>query len=260
MEIPEKTSLPPRIALILLLGLCAWAVTSHVGVATSDQAGIRMALPQQLGAWTGKSLLYCSNRDCGRLCDPIDHATNCPACGAPLSQMTWAEKSMLPDDTGLVRKLYTSPNRQITPILATIVLSGNDRSSIHRPEVCQTANGYSIEKREIIRIPLDPSGRHTFDVMVMDMVMPPDPKTDRPPIYTFYAYWFVGKDRETASHWKRMWWMTADRIFRGVSHRWAYISLYGDRRPHNEKHLQTIANFASLLYPQLLPPDAPPQP
>jgi hypothetical protein len=46
--------------------------------------------------------------------------------------MNWAERSMLPADTGLVRKYYARPGNR-DGVHATIVLSGDDRSSIHRP-------------------------------------------------------------------------------------------------------------------------------
>ena len=39
----------------------------------------------------------------------------------------------------------------------------------------------------------------------------------------------MGKDRETASHLWRMYWMGYDRVVHGVSHRWAYIAMSGDR-------------------------------
>ena len=72
---------------------------------------------------------------------------------------------------------------------------------------------------------------------------------------SYYAYWFVGKDRETASHFVRMAWMGYDRVFRGVSHRWAYIALAGQRVPGSEAHHQTVADFASQLHPALLKPE-----
>ena len=249
----RKQDLLARTALIALLALCAWAVSRHVGVASDDQAGIRMVLPDRVAGWTGEDIFFCSSRTCGHrwLASRLAGATACPDCGSPLSQMNWAEREMLPADTELVRKLYLpSDPRTAPPLNAAIVLSGDDRSSIHRPEVCQTAAGNSIVKRETIRVPLE---NGTFlDVMVMDMVLPPNPAASRPAYPTFYAYWFVGRDRTTASHWQRMWWMAYDRIFRGVSHRWAYVSLHGPRDPAGESHLQFAARFAAALQPLIL--------
>lgn len=250
----RKQDLLARTALIALLALCAWAVSRHVGVASDDQAGIRMVLPDRVAGWTGEDIFFCSSRTCGhrfygRQLPALPPAA-CPDCGSPLSQMNWAERDMLPADTELIRKFYVPSDPRTPPLNVSIVLSGDDRSSIHRPEVCQTAAGNSIVKREIIRVPLENGS--FLDVMVMDMVLPPDPAASRPAYHTFYAYWFVGKDRTTASHWQRMWWMAWDRIFRGVSHRWAYIAVHGPRNPADESHLQVAARFAAALQPRLL--------
>ena len=163
--------------------------------------------------------------------------------------MNYAEKSMLPADTGLIRKYYERDGAQ--PISASIVLSGNDRSSIHRPQVCMTANGYEIANETLLRIPLG-EGRAPLEVMVLDMDRP---RAGGGTETIYYAYWFVGKGRETASHIQRMVWMATDRIFRGISHRWAYIAFSAPRDPNSDAHLQQIANFASALHPLLLVPE-----
>lgn len=255
MAILQKSDFAARILLILLFGACAWAMTSRVSVVSSDEEGIVMTLPDQVGEWVGESILFCPSRDCGRrylLSElPPDNQTLCPVCGLELGPMNHAEIALLPHDTKMVRKIYHH-SQDITPISTSIVLSGNDRASIHRPEVCQTAAGHEIIRREIIRIPLADRPGQPLEVMVLDMLHAGDPLAGYPPFYTFYAYWFVGKDRETASHWARYWWMAADRVFRGVSHRWAYIASYGVRNPNNDDHLKLIANYASRLHPQLL--------
>jgi len=161
---------------------------------------------------------------------------------------------MLPDDTGLVRKYYSLPGNR-DGIYTTIVLSGDDRSSIHRPQVCLTAAGNEITDERTIRIPL--AGREDLlEVRVMDMSRSFTRADGTPSTSSsYYAYWFVGKGRETASHLERMGWMAYDRIFHGVSHRWAYIAMSGVRVPGSDAHLQTIANFASQLHPALLKPE-----
>ena len=256
MEQMQTPALGPRLFVIAALAAAAWALVYKTGVANTDEAGIVLHLPEQVGAWHGIGLLFCSNRDCGAQYaeGQLEDPTTCPRCGAPLGNMNWAERAMLPADTGLVRKYYSIPGNR-SGIHATIVLSGDDRSSIHRPQVCMTAAGNEIAHERIIQIPL--AGRtEPLEVMVLDMAKPTQREDGSPATYnSFYAYWFVGKDRETASHLARMAWMGYDRVFRGVSHRWAYIALSGGRDPASEAHLQTIANFASQLHPALLKPE-----
>ena len=256
MDKMQKSVLGPRLFVIAALAVAAWAMVHKTGVANSDEAGILLQLPEHVGEWRGSDILFCSSRECNaqyfaaELADPAV----CPACGSPLGNMNWAERAMLPADTGLVRKYYARAGNR-DGIHTTIVLSGDDRSSIHRPQVCMTAAGHEIAHERVIRIPLE--GRaEPLEVTVLDMVKPFTRADGTRGAYaSYYAYWFVGKDRETASHLARMAWMGYDRVFRGVSHRWAYIALSGGRDPVSEAHLQTIANFASQLHPALLKPE-----
>jgi len=241
---------------IAALAAAAWALVFKTGVANTDEAGIVLHLPEQVADWSGLDLLFCPNRECGAqyAATEVEGQAACPRCGAPLGNMNWAERSMLPADTGLVRKYYVRPGGR-DALNATIVLSGDDRSSIHRPQVCMTAAGNEIADERTIRIPL--AGRDApLDVRVLDMARPyKRPDGTSATAYSYYAYWFVGKDRETASHIVRMAWMGYDRIFHGVSHRWAYIAIAGTRAPGSGAHLQTIADFASQLHPALLKPE-----
>ncbi len=256
MEKTEKSVLGFRLFVIAALAVAGWALVKKTGVANSDEAGIVLALPDAVDGWRGVDILFCPDRACGSqyFTSQLEDPTTCPKCGSPLGNMNWAERSMLPDDTGLVRKYYAQPGGR-AGIHATIVLSGDDRSSIHRPQVCMTAAGNEIMDERTIRIPL--VGREELlEVRVLDMNKPFTLEDGtQGASSSYYAYWFVGKGRETASHIERMAWMAYDRIFHGVSHRWAYIALSGGRVPGSDAHLQTIANFASQLHPALLKPE-----
>jgi hypothetical protein len=246
----------PRLFVVAALAVAAWANVFTTGVANTDEAGIVLHLPAQVGDWSGIGLLFCPSRECGGQFTEaqLAGATACPNCGATLGTMNWAERSLLPADTGMARKYYLRPGGR-DPLHATIVLSGDDRSSIHRPQVCMTAAGHEIADERIIRIPL--AGRAApLEVMVLDMAKTVAGADGAPAQYlSYYAYWFVGKGRETASHVERMAWMGYDRVFHGVSHRWAYIALSGQRAARGDAHLQTIADFASQLHPALLKPE-----
>jgi hypothetical protein len=256
MDKTQKSVLGPRLFVIAALAVAAWALVYKTGVANSDEAGIVLHLPGQVGDWQGLDILFCPDRACGGqfLSVELQDPTTCPKCGARLGNMNWAERSMLPADTGLVRKYYNRPGNP-DELHATIVLSGDDRSSIHRPQVCMTAAGNEITEERTIRIPL--AGRdEPLEVRVLDMAKSLTlADGTQAANLSYYAYWFVGKDRETASHIARMAWMGYDRVFHGVSHRWAYIALSGARSIGSDDHLQTIADFASQLHPALLKPD-----
>lgn len=249
MDKSQKHLLAARLFVVAVLAVAGWFMVNRTGVADTDEAGIVLALPGRVAGWTGHDLVNCPDELCARVCVDVPPGTPCPACGKPLQYMNHAEKRMLPADTGLVRKYYLRDGA--APVHASIVLSGNDRSSIHRPQVCMTAAGYEIVNDTLLRIPLG-GGREPLDVMVLDMNRTgADGRTET----IYYAYWFVGKGRETASHVQRMVWMATDRVLRGVSHRWAYIALSAPRDPGSDAHLQQIANFAAALHPLLLVPE-----
>lgn len=253
----RSTFIWPRLFVAVAFAVTAWALVYRTGVANTDEAGIILHLPERVGDWHGVALTFCSNRDCGAqfAVPQLEDPTTCPQCGSPLSNMNWAERSMLPADTGLVRSYYRRTDGSV-PVQTTIVLSGDDRSSIHRPQVCMVAAGHEIEMDRLIRIPLSSRPEKPLEVMVLDMGQEVKREDGSPGKHiSYYAYWFVGKDRETASHIKRMISMGTDRVFRGVSHRWAYIAISGQRDPRSDAHLQVIADFASQLHPTLLKPE-----
>lgn len=232
--------------MIAALLLAAWAMVSAVGVSNTDEAGVRMVLPDRVASWTGTPLHFCPDELCGGQYPGTRDDDLCPKCGKALSSMNYAEKRLLPKDTGLVRSSYASPRD--VPVNATIVLSGDDRSSIHRPQVCMTAAGYEIQNEYTISVPL-PAPAAPLDIRVLELSRPVK-GTDAVETVA-YAYWFVGKGRRTASHVQRMLWMASDRVFHGVSHRWAYVSLTLPWQPGSDAHLQTIADFASAFHPEI---------
>ena len=94
--------------------------------------------------------------------------TRVTVCGSPVGSMTYAEKDLLPADTILLRKQYTKPSGK--RLFVTIVLSGKERVSIHRPQICLVGQGNEIAHSEVVPVPLD--GRKPLDVMSLDTSSP----------------------------------------------------------------------------------------
>ena len=57
------------------------------------------------------------------------------------------ERAILPPDTGYSRKNYISVQDRTQQVFVSIVLSGRDRTSIHRPELCLVGQGWTIQDR-----------------------------------------------------------------------------------------------------------------
>lgn len=226
------------------------ALAVSVDVHVSNEAGVRMELPDAFGDWRGSEIKFCQKRGCEGtylVADLADPAV-CPACGGPLHSMTRLEAEMLPDDTGMLKKRYT--NGAGRTVHATVVLSGKERGSIHRPEVCLTGQGSTMVGKQVIAVPLP--GRDPLQVMVLDLEHKARGPGGRETVYgTYYAYWFIGKGRETPHHYMRMFLMAADRVLHNVAHRWAYISLGGARALGTDGHLDEIRDLVAALYPHM---------
>jgi len=251
----ENRTLKPYLLILVLMALTSLALAFTVDVKLTDEAGIDLRLPDQVDSWTGSEMRFCHNPSCQKewLAADMEDPALCPECGHATSGMSLSEYNLLPRDTEIVKKRYLRRG-STDAIFASIVLSGLERGSIHRPEVCLVGQGRQITGSHRISVPID--GREPLDVMVLDLrYQPPISAGPRPEVESYYAYWFVGKDRETASHLERMTWMAWDRIVRNVSHRWAYISLGGGRNGSSRTHEDQIRAFLPDFYRQIIASD-----
>jgi hypothetical protein len=248
----ESRPLKPFLIVLVILSVTSLALAYTVNVRITDEAGIKLVLPDRIDNWRGEELRFCQNPACQRewALDTLERPDACPACAGVLASMSFAERSLLPADTLMLKKRYINPAGEV--IHVSIVLSGKERASIHRPQVCLRGQGRTILREFPMEIPL--RGRdHPLTVEVLDLVHDVTLPGGRAySALSYYAYWFVGKDRETHSHYQRMLWMGMDRIFRNVSHRWAYISVGGGRQDGSPAYQSEISQFVGQLYPHML--------
>jgi len=194
---------------------------------TVPEAGVIMALPQQVGEFSG--------------------TTTAPSL---------AERNVLPKDTEMVRMVYADPGGD--RIVASIVLSGGAKQSIHRPEVCLPGQGWSVLSAETLVI--DPLIGKRF--RVMDLRLVTEIQTgpgERRNLEAHYFYWFIGKDMVTPFHYVRLFHNSWDRVFRRVNHRWAYAAVMSEVTsgfaPGGKDGPQTVRmlkEFTAQLAPRFL--------
>lgn len=249
----EIRALKPYIVVICLLALTSMALAFTVDVSVTDQAGVRTELPARVGDWVGDELRFCQNPSCQEvvLTSAVTNRDVCPKCEGKLDMMSKPERDLLPLDTIVQKKKYEKDGQIL---YASIVMSGSERSSIHRPQTCLVGQGNEIVGDRVQSVPMP--GRDDLDVMVLDMLRrfrTPDGRQVEHDSY--YAYWFAGKGRETPYHLQRMMWMATDRIFHNVAHRWAYISVSGNRDDKGA-YLANMRELIGGLYPQIVLSDA----
>lgn len=258
----EIRAFTPHIVLIGLLIITALALAFTVDVTLSDQAGVRMQLPVVLdGGWAGDELRYSHDPENPKQyrVSELELPNIDPVTGEKLFTMSLSEYDALPHDTQFVKSIYT--NAAAEQVFASIVLSGKERDSIHRPERCLVGQGNAIVNQHVwnvimpqtIEVPLE--GREPLKVALLETVRSyRGADGERKSYYGYYAYWFVGQDRETPSHYARMLWLAWDRVVHSRSHKWAYIIVAGDRGDDEKSpaYKQDAIAFIQKLYPHLL--------
>src|SRR2546423_4680553 len=102
--------------IVLLAGFVSIFALPHSNKTTP--AGIATTLPGIIGQWSGED-----------------------------AEITPREREILAKDTQFARKTYISPAGE--KIFVSIIMSGDDMtSSIHRPERCLVAQGWSVQESE----------------------------------------------------------------------------------------------------------------
>ena len=222
------------IIVILVAGIVLTVLTADVSKGL--EPGIRLVnghpyLPAMLGEWQGEELQGLSPE----------------------------ERNILPPDTDGVRRRYRTKNGQ--EVSCSIVLAGLDVTSIHRPELCLPAQGWTIEREEVQTIPTVTAAGGVLPVMRMDATHALSaPSGQTITSHSIFIYWFIGKGRTTPYHWQRMLWTTKDRVLHNRNHRWAYVLIHvpasaglppeATARAHAEA-VQQAAQFVQAIYPAL---------
>ena len=135
-------------------------------------------------------------------------------------EVSEAEKVILPADTEFAKMLYKSENGD--QVNVQIVLSGVEKRSIHRPEICLPGQGWTIASRKIVPVTLNNGER--MDVMQLVLSRPVEVRPGEfRQLNSVFLYWFVGDRVTTASHWMRLLLTTWDRVVHRRNHRWAYV-------------------------------------
>jgi len=163
----------------------------------------------------------------------------------------------LPKDTSYAQRLYTGADGFWAN--ANIILMGMDRTSIHKPEFCLPGQGWNIAKKETVTIPI--SGSHPYRLQVAKWTITnliQNNEGQKQEVHGLYVFWFVAKNEQTDSHWRRIWWLTRDLLTTGVLQRWAYVSYFsaGFAPGQEDAAFAKIEKLIAASVPEFqLPPD-----
>ncbi len=152
-----------------------------------------------------------------------------PGCGTYEPPVSDEEKKWLPGDTGIMKRMYyplTSRDGEEArqrAILATLILSGTDRRSLHRPEVCLDGQGWEIWKREVETLAIGDGTLDVMDFYLRKKIHQQDGTLKQ--VRAHYVYWWIGKSTSTASDFERILITVLDNMFRNINNRWGYPSV-----------------------------------
>jgi hypothetical protein len=252
----EKNLFKPFLSIVLLMTVAVFALAFTVGVELDFVPGVNMNLPEQVEGWDGNELRFCHNpevcasqyREASFYINDLEIPDICPDCGEPLYNMSRSEYEALPKDTEFVKSAYT--NAAGGRISASIVLSGTARDSIHRPQRCLKGQGNALDGEYTLKVPME--GRDPLKIRVIKASRQFRTAEGIVPYYSYFSYFFVGQDRETHSHYSRMFWLAWDRVVRSKANRWAYIAVYGKREAEGTAYEADIIDLVQKVYPYLL--------
>ncbi len=164
--------------------------------------------------------------------------------------VTKVELGWLPADTTYARRIYRAPDG--FGVQLNVVLMGQDRSSIHRPQICLTGQGFAIERSDMLEINIPRPQPYRLPVMRLTASRSSRSADGREHTYkAVYVYWFVADGQLTARHGQRMWWMARDLLREGVLQRWAYVSALAFGAPGSEEVLyRRIEEFLAAAVPE----------
>jgi len=193
-EIDSRASLVVFALAVLTVGAC-WLIPPATA---GDDTGVVMDLPDEVGPLIGFS-----------------------------EKVSQAELSILPPDTTFARKNYGLPGSdRIDRVLCSIVLSGAEKRSIHRPERCLPGQGWSVLNSKVEDVPLASGQPLAVTSLLLSRPVPPGaghPST----LQSYYLYWYVGRNVSTPFSFERVLLTNWDLIVHRANQRWAYVIVSG---------------------------------
>jgi hypothetical protein len=155
------------------------------------------------------------------------------ANGANLA-VTRVELDALPKDTIFGRKMYREKDN--FAVMASVVLMGSDRTSIHDPHYCLEAQNWKIDKTEPVLLPMDRPRPYELPALKLTTSRRVSDAANHLMIMRgLYVYWFVTADKITAGQGARFWSIAKTMVEKGELERWAYISYFATCLPGQEQ-------------------------
>ncbi len=236
----SKMLLPPA-----MIAVCLVVVPKLSQAKLSEKLPLQLPLPESFASWSSTPVSYCQDSDCpaAQLRPIQEETTLCPECGHEADSIPFAEKQILPPDTLHFRRRYIDEKGQVISVI--VLVSGESRSSFHKPEYCLPGQGLKIFGEAAHTV--DMGGKPDLETTLLDISSSVPGQGGQ----GLFIYWFDSPVEQTGSQVRRNWLMIKERLLHGKITRWAYVTVLAPYQGKRETSLALIESFLRDLYPQI---------
>jgi Protein of unknown function (DUF3485) len=153
--------------------------------------------------------------------------------------------NVLPKDTCYGQRRYTGSNSNSVQV--NVVLMGEDRTSLHKPQFCLTGAGWTINSTEVESIRVEKP--EPYDLKVIKLTVAGEFTQEGRQIKAggVYVYWYVADGLLSADPTgsDRMWSIARGLITEGILQRWAYVTFFEACEPGREE--ETYERLKKLI-------------
>ena len=138
--------------------------------------------------------------------------------------MSAAERDVLDEGVELVRNTYASPKGR--GVLATVIVGGPGKRTLHRPEVCLPGQGWIIGSSEVVTLRM--GGGREVEATLLKMFRDGEGSDGvGVRVRGLNLYWYVGSDGATRpDYYGHIAKGYQDAILKNLNHRWSMVSVF----------------------------------
>ena len=139
------------------------------------------------------------------------------------------ERKWLPSDTGMLKRVYypknskTQEEAHLNSVSVTLILSGSDQRSLHRPEVCLVSQGWTVTDHTVKKLEINGKSLRVKDLHLEMQQLQADDSLKK--IQAHYVYWWVGSKISTHDSMQRALITAKENMFHNRNTRWGYPSI-----------------------------------
>ena len=241
----------PAILAPVVMAAMFFAIRSMPAPILESQEALVTEWPAEIDGCAARWPVYCQDEQCANywveedgvaIDDSYRASHSCPKCGGEVDFVSPGEHRILPKDTRFIRRVYTDGGNH--RYLVSMIINGDDRRSIHRPELCMPSQGNAMDKIENVSADLPGGGKLKMRILLLR-------PRNAPVATSLEAYWFVSEDHVTDSHVSRILTSVVDRAIRNRVTRWAMIAIHApipiryDGTPAYEVARQELIDFCA---------------